>query len=99
MNLPKLEQLRGSRRKRLKGSRMIQCDHRTFIIFHSDTSVRFPIRKYLKRMNKTSISPQLLQRLADLFNAGAPKDHALRHRCERVTEYLKERGAHYVLKV
>src|SRR2546421_11116914 len=98
MNLDTLEQLRRRHRKRLKGSRLIHCDHRKFIIFHSDTSVRFPIRKYLKRMNKTSIAPQLLKRLAELFNAGAPPDHALRHHCERVTEYLKERGAHYVIK-
>jgi hypothetical protein len=99
MNLDKLEQLRQRRRKRLRGSRLIKCPHRSFIVFHTDTSVRFPIHKYLKRLNKKSIAPQLLRKLAELFKADAPRDYALRHKCERVTEYLRERKAHYVIKV
>jgi hypothetical protein len=102
MNPDTLEQLRRLRRRKLPdASKVIRCPHRKHIILRSDTVIRFPVRKYDKKLKSQGKKMTLptFRKLVALFGAGPPKDMQQRYHCEIITTYQKKTNFWHVIKV
>jgi hypothetical protein len=56
--------------------KIITCPHKTHLIFNTDTRIRFPIRKYAKKLKSQGkiLRKEALLKLVDLFGVWPPKD-------------------------
>jgi hypothetical protein len=89
MNLDKLEQLRRRRWKLRQQTRLVTCAHRKHILMRQDAVIRFPVRKYKKRLNEQGkkLSKEMFYRLVEFFNVYPPVDYEQRYHCEIITTY------------
>jgi hypothetical protein len=104
MNPDKLEQLRRHRWKLSQSNRLITCPHKKHILMRQDTVIRFPVKKYKKRLNDQGkkLSKEMFYRLVEFFNVYPPVDCEQVYHCETITTYqdTKQRTRFtHVLKV
>ena len=89
MNPDTLENLRRQRWKPRHKNRLITCPHRKHLLMRSDTVIRFPVKKYKKRLNEQGkkLSKETFYRLVNLFNVHPPDNFLQRHHCSVITTY------------
>jgi hypothetical protein len=85
-------------------NRLITCPHRKHLLMRQDTVIRFPVRKYKKRLNEQGkkLTKEMFYRLVEFFNVYPPVDYEQRHHCEIITTYqsVKQRTRFtHILKV
>jgi hypothetical protein len=104
MDSEKLEQLRRRRWKLRQSTRLVTCPHRKHLLMRQDTVIRFPVKKYKKRLNEQGkkLSKEMFYRLVEFFNVYPPEGFEQRYHCETITTYqdTKQRTRFtHVLKV
>jgi hypothetical protein len=85
-------------------NRLITCPHKKHILMRQDTVIRFPVKKYKKRLNDQGkkLTKEMFYRLVEFFNVYPPVDCEQVYHCETITTYqdTKQRTRFtYVLKV